>query len=392
MVKSREAGGGRLRTTNQKVEVPRTVSYDEDGGEVQQLPDSITGQVLKEYRGETHLGTEFDIPKDAYGACMVSFVRDLSLILSPGIPAAYRKLSLMRLVTSVFVMALNLILQVGLLWFIHKFVVQTSVRKAQSRYHDFLSSVFDSSGVFDHIAWLEYGNKQDLCQIAITNKPFFLTVLSVWTLVMIGEFRSSFRLMRNIEAVPNVRNLGDQMVFTDLAGAPGGLGGGCLCVGMTRCTRFMVYLIILVPKYSILVGLLWDGSRWLATAMSLGDMVMNAVALQFVLTIDEILFTTLLPQGQQVQVEDTNFFIEEGAKTWDKVHAASWAQMKLSLFCVVVLLAWTISFTWGVQDVLPWKLDFVREICSDYTKFITTPVCDKISGGRMNEQCYPKGG
>lgn len=388
-MKSRESGGGRLSNAAKAALAAKNAAAPEQEI-VERLPDVITGQTMKEFKGAEHLGTEFDIPTDAYGAVLVAMVRDMTLMLSSGTPAAFRKLSFMRFLTAFIVMVVNLLLQCGLLYFIHFFVVQMSVKKAQTTYGNFLRQVFDDDGNLDRMAWLEYPDKKDMCQMAIQNKPFFVTVLSVWTLVMVGEFRDNFRFFRNVEAVPTVRRVEDQMVFTEQGS--GGLGGECLCVGMTLCTRFLVYLVILLPKYMILITLLWEGSRWLATATSLCDTVMNAVALDFVLSIDEVLFTTLLPQGQQVQVEDTNFFIKEDPKAWPQIHALNWGQLKLSLGCVMFLGFWNFGYTWCIQDVLPWNLDFVAEMCSDYTLLQSAPVCDKMSAGRANEQCYPKGG
>mmetsp|Transcript_4255 Transcript_4255/g.11549 ORF Transcript_4255/g.11549 Transcript_4255/m.11549 type:complete len:426 (+) Transcript_4255:94-1371(+) len=352
------------------------------------LPQTITGQVMMPIRGKETCGTEFDIPEDAYGATMVAIVRDLTAAGLASQTAAMRQVSLLRLITAVGTMMLNLVLQLGILFYIHTYIVQTSLRAVQLDYERFATEAFTSTGKLKEDVWKTYDGKADLCGIAIMNKPFFMIVLSLWTLTMMGEYRSSSRLARNLSIIPEVSTREEQLDF----GSDGIAGEGeCLIIGLTKNTRYAVNMFVLIPKYFILFILLIEGSRWLATAVSFGDIILNSVALGFVIGIDEVLYHTLLPIRQQEQVASTNFFVIQKPFDIASVVSDQRGQFRRSALYGAAVAGWVVLFIFFLQDVLPYDLTVLEGICQDYLIESSTPVCTKLSLWRWNEECYRKG-
>jgi len=384
----RGAGGPSPRTPRLPEGLTSQPGYEEEKAPTGALPQTITGQAIMPIKGQDCCGTEFDIPEDAYGATMVAIVRDLTASGLVSQSLAMRRLSFMRLATAAGTMILNLVLQLGILYYIHFYIVQTSLRAVQLDYDRFATEVFTSTGKLKEAVWATYGDKDDLCGIAIMNKPFFMIVLSLWTLTMMGEYRSSSRFSRNISAVPEVSTPEEQLDF----GSDGIAGEGeCLIIGLTSRTRAAVYAFVLFPKYIILFILLIEGSRWLATAVSFGDIILNSVALGFVIGVDEVLYSTLLPLRQQQQVASTNFFVVQKPFSIQDVVRDQKGQFRRSAMYATAVISWVVLFIFVLQDVLPYDLTVLEGICQDYLVESSTPVCAKLAFSRWNEECYPKG-
>merc|ERR1712107_68861 len=86
--------------------------------------------------------------------------------------------------------------------------------------------------------------------------------------------------------------------------------GTTYITALTRTTRWLLYVLVCIPKLLISVYLLSLGCEWLSTTTNFEALVMNCVAMEFVLHIDELLFIAFLPMGYRRQVEDINFFFQ----------------------------------------------------------------------------------
>jgi len=71
---------------------------------------------------------------------------------------------------------------------------------------------------------------------------------------------------------------------------------------LAPCVRLTVYSFILIPKLVICFFLLATGTLYLAGTDNFADLVLNAVALQFVLNIDNWLFEAVFPKSIKDQM------------------------------------------------------------------------------------------
>lgn len=60
--------------------------------------------------------------------------------------------------------------------------------------------------------------------------------------------------------------------------------------GMTQCFKWYCYLTILIPKFGIAVALLTYGTGFVVTTVNDEDLILNAIALGFVLDIDDMAY------------------------------------------------------------------------------------------------------
>ena len=75
---------------------------------------------------------------------------------------------------------------------------------------------------------------------------------------------------------------------------------------ITTPIRWALYLILLLPKMAISMTLLTIRTVWLAATDSFADLILNAIALEFVSAIDELLFEAMLPASSRAILRRRN--------------------------------------------------------------------------------------
>eukprot|EP00929_Paragymnodinium_shiwhaense_P089433 TRINITY_DN4957_c0_g2_i1.p1 TRINITY_DN4957_c0_g2~~TRINITY_DN4957_c0_g2_i1.p1 ORF type:complete len:609 (+),score=124.41 TRINITY_DN4957_c0_g2_i1:55-1881(+) len=92
---------------------------------------------------------------------------------------------------------------------------------------------------------------------------------------------------------------------------------GMLLEHISMPRRLITTLIIIVPRVGILAYLCYEGCVMLARTIGLGDLILNAVALVFVMDIDELFFKVILPD--RVMEAMTNTRATYQAKSYEVV-------------------------------------------------------------------------
>merc|ERR1712217_265478 len=106
----------------------------------------------------------------------------------------------------------------------------------------------------------------------------------------------------------------------------------------------------------------------LSASASFADMTLNAMALEFVKDIDEILYKSILPRQLQNEIAETNVFKIEKQKTKRDLDSAEWK----GYWRTVVWLGFMVTFLAGygtvVQNVLPFDLSELKDLCTAETQ------------------------
>mmetsp|Transcript_10072 Transcript_10072/g.23992 ORF Transcript_10072/g.23992 Transcript_10072/m.23992 type:complete len:393 (+) Transcript_10072:117-1295(+) len=312
--------------------------------------------------GTVRMGSEFDVPEDTYGAAIVAIIKEFSEV-----GTSSEAINIVRCVFAMALLLLNLVLQFSCLYFIEHYVVAPSVHHVQMAYAMFHRRIFDDNGVYQPDAWHKYENKAELCQIAMTNKTFYYTVILLWTVSCLQEFRTGQRLVVNISCVPHAES-GDQMFIEDDDSQK------ISVVAITRRVRWLLYLLVCAPKIGISFMLLRLGLRWLSATTSFEAMVMNAVAMTFVVQIDELLYHFALPAHYRKQVGETDIFIEEEAVS--VAHAEWWAYYRSSLYVLAAAVI-VVLYAEIIQDILPSEVYEAANICHEYLNQHLAPLCTR---------------
>jgi hypothetical protein len=320
-------------------------------------------------------GTEFDIPEDAYGAAILAIVKDLATIVE----GKGNILVWTRFVFPMLLLVVNLALQSALLWYILNIVVEPAVAKVQHHYFNFHAECFHANKTFRPDVWHNWRDKAPLCSLAMTKKTFLYTLLLIWILRMLIEMIACQRFVMDIIKMPHCTRSVDQIVHHI---------HGSYIVAMTRLSRTACYLLVCVPKFAISLALMALGCRWLQATITFQKLVLNTLAMEFIIHIDELLFDALVPVAYREQVQHINFFVKHPPKKEETIGNEECLAWKWSIFYTFVALVCV--FLWGsvFQTILPRFIDDIGPHCTNFTKSLEVPVCDKYFNLKS---CYPFG-
>jgi len=351
------------------------------------LSDNITGQCTKTLKGVEVCGTEKDLDENAYGAAAVALVREVTALSGQIRRKNVQSLTIVRLLSSTGLMAANLVLQFMLLNYIGSYVVEPAVRHVQTLYQDFHTEVFDADGHILADAWGDYAAKDRVCQITMADRWFYYIILFLWALRILDELRKIHRSLDDIWYCKSCASGEDMLEFTEDKSGDG--AGVCLITHLTGFMRWMLVLLVILPRTFIALRLLVLGCRWLSASASFADMVLNALALVFVTDIDELLYNSILPAALKKQIADTNFFFVEEPQTKQHVDSKEWVHFRRTLCWLLATFLFLFVYGEYVQSVLPNDLNDLRLHCMEFVTSSQTPICTALSWGGKSEECYP---
>jgi hypothetical protein len=333
-------------------------------------------------------GIEVDLPDDIYGAAMFSFVFDFYDIFGGGGENAddlHDSMNILRLIFITIVLLFNYTLQMGMLYWIYVYVVAPSVHTVESVYQKYHRDVFDAEGKYDHDKWKKWdeGDKDSLCGIAFASYWFMFAILCLWCYTMLIENRKTERLMKSVKAVEDCTDMKD-MIQKSADGVP-------QIVKLTKPMDWLIFLVIMVPKMIIGMGLLVIGCVWLMATDSFADLILNAVALEFVVAIDNVLFEAALPLTVAEKVAETKFFIK------DTSPAQKDAREKYQKDKTVMGYYRSITYFFGVWVFVALMMSYGQYIpylgvfpnyahdaeCPSYQARISSRIC------MQGEECFP---
>merc|ERR1719329_347598 len=313
----------------------------------------------------------FDIPTDAYGAAILAIVRDFQMVLL-GRDAAF---FLLQSVVSMGLIVVNLILQLGMVYFIKTTIVGRKIFEVQREYARFHEAVFDSQGILQADLWDEFPDKSRLCEVGPSNHLFYYVTLFIWIMNMLKELRKCFLLVADIHSVPLCQDQRDML--EEELGDPGEASEISI-VALTRPVKLAMYILVCFPKTFICLVLMKEGMEWLTATTKFEDLVMNAVAMGFVLNIDELLYQVILPEEKKTEVEDIDFKLPaqncsaEEEKRRDK--AVMRNDYRDSSFYVIFAVLFVYVYSHFLQNVLPASIDDVRKVCGVWMRG-KSPIC-----------------
>lgn len=330
----------------------------------------------------------FDIPADAYGATILALVRDIPKVLQGEEVADH----MLHSVYSIALIVVNLVVQVGLVYLINDVVVSAKVHEVQVRYQKFHQEVFDNDANFQQDLWDQYDDKDLICEVGPGIGPFYLITLFIWVIVMLAEIRSCLRLCLNIYAMPRCEEMGQMLRNTEERTS---------IMALTRPVKTSLFVVVLLPKALICTALLFAGLRWLTATTRFEDLVMNAVAMDFVLRIDELLYEVVIPPQKKQQVEDIDFaqIPKQDEDSATREVADKWAGYGNSSRYLIFCFCLVYIYSQYMQEVLP-DISDAKRLCRPYLAKSHVPICTQnefmrlfaeVFGGAVHADCYPFG-
>lgn len=320
------------------------------------------------------------LDEDTYRLAIVLLVRDGQNLAQHG----PNPLRITRIVGHHSLLMVTIIIQIILLNQIKLYVTPQAVATIRSAYDDYELKM--CGGVEKHTTLTVNGKhrckpeffkpdifpgldddlKTDVCNIPFSQLKFFKLVMLIWSLTCIGQIKTCIEsFMTLMIATPTSDSMVDALVLTgeeeyEADGMPEKVIQ-CLTLPM----KLLIFFTVLLPWFCITWVLLALGSRWLTATNDFGDLILNAVGLEFILLLKDLVYVTLVAERNKRELRNTlvvPITKQEPAGFWVFMGGFAWA---------VVAMIWVYLYIFHLQAVLPeYKWD-VHGVCTKWLHSLT---------------------
>jgi len=118
-------------------------------------------------------------------------------------------------------------------------------------------------------------------------------------------------------------------------------------MGLSLTVKFFIVFFIQLPCLCMNIFLLWIGSRWLVATLGFDELVLNAIALEFVLNVHEMIFAAAVPYSMKQKLKTVLVAHP------DKAQGPTWSNMFGTFGLLIVAVVWTALYIRDFQQVLP---------------------------------------
>lgn len=332
--------------------------------------------------GEIENRRNEELPCDTLGFMICAIVRD-GEALATGTTRGHRWAKISRLITASLILLVNVALQVYLFSCILAYIVPPAVAELSHAYNEYERIMYPNhtvianglvrgvDGYFEPLNFAKLGDdlKQRVCTSTFAQPCFFQPLLLIWTLNCLREMKGAtdqiYMLIIKMPTVPSMKDsLHTRLVDTGVV-----VGGSDkvaiievkTIVGLTYAIKLIVFFIILLPRVFITGFLCWLGSRWLAAADDFGNLVLDTVALEFLLLLKVLLYHTVISDRNRRDMNQTQVRPEthtERTSMWIYASTMGW---------IFLALGWTGFYVNYFQMVLiDYRFD-LPELCTSWT-------------------------
>lgn len=322
-----------------------------------------------------------DLEEDIFAMAISDLSSDLMFLENDD---THRSVHVSRITTVLFLLLFTLFTQIFLMANIKKFVTAKSVHDIRIHYDEYEVAMygndtsrmdltanlkhrgrpqFFNASLFDALPERE---KAQACCIPLSQPYFFGCVLIIWTTVCLSELQKT---AKRTTALIIRTNTCDSMAdcFTRVEGLDSfeedERMGKRVIYQLTMRVKVLFFLIIFLPRLVINCVLLWLGCRWLLATTDFSDLILNAVALQFVLDLGQIFYYAAVPERNKHDLSLTKMM------PLDLWHFEVGHKQGVQVFVFFSLaFGWVYLYMTRFQMVLPqYKWD-VHAVCKHWIK------------------------
>lgn len=197
--------------------------------------------------------------------------------------------------------------------------------------------------------------KKNACRIPFSQPTFYYCILCIWSLTVIGDVKDTMMLFIRLVSLPTVRSMNDATVVNE-----DGDAGELTVVGLVMWVKVVIGGAVILPRLLIAFVLLWLGCRWLTATANFNDLLLNAVALEFVLVLKDLLYNTLVPERNKRETGRTKIDVSK------EVKRPSFITFFGTFALGAIVVAWVAFYTQSMQVVLPEYNWDVHDVCVEW--------------------------
>lgn len=363
------------------------------------------GKVLQNQEEEVYVLDASPFKEDLVEFTAIAVVRD-TFMLANGFGSTQLRVG--RIVFSVGLLYMNVFVQVFLLFQVKWFISAAAVHDIREAYSDYQEHMYPTGhthmtvngkvrgdpGFFaaENFQDLDEDLKEQICQFPLSQPYFLMCILFIWALTCFAEVNNVFDLFHKlIWSLPTIDSTSDSVhiLAEDLQtgqtedvvkrlrsrsfatsedsddGYQNADNGPNMrhVVGLTICIKASICIFILLPQMAIATFLLWLGSRWLTATSDFTDLLLNAVALEFIFQLKDLFFRTIISDRNKLDIENTSVNVPDHER---RQRMASWASMFYTFLWIPLGLLWCWVYTNYLQRVLPEYNWDVHEMCTEW--------------------------
>jgi len=198
--------------------------------------------------------------------------------------------------------------------------------------------------------------KDEACAIPFSQPGFFAAVLIIWTLTVMNNLKRVTELLYHFcWLTPTVSSVREMLKQDEEDKTT-------IVKGLTCSIKFALFTCIGIPRILMNTVLLWNGSRYLAATFSFADLLLNAIALEFILLLKDLLWTVVISDRNKREVANMRYFSREHlGRVSGMNYIETWFWLLLSILYVALYFYF--------QQTLPQYNWDVRAVCHDYLKW-----------------------
>jgi len=329
----------------------RRTGDDEDGGEEDKL-----------------FWAPIRLSDDIFSVGLSCIVRDL-FWLNQEDGSSFTLLRCARLLAVVVILYFSNLVQVWLILVIRDMVVEAAIVDLQEVYSLYESHMYRNHteswysgrvlvGIPGHFEQSQFGSlpqdvKDTVCRIPLSSLPVLGPVLFIWALAVTANLRQeceSFHFVIMNTKLCDHMGLSLKRLNTSVS---------VMIAKLPISFKVFYTFFLFLPRVLIALSLLTMGSHWLTATTDFNVILMNSVALGFIIEFGEILYVVV---PERLQQETSNTLLKPRM-----LHQTPSVSAYFVAFTWILVAAfWTCLYIFGIQTVLPGYRWDVTEACRSY--------------------------
>lgn len=317
-----------------------------------------------------------EIEETTYSGTMATIIKDLYFLFRNP-PSKHKGSRTMRIAFAIFISMLLVVCQVYVLVTIKTFVTSPAVRSIRNVYDEYQRTMYHnhvhdsgygfslgdggpSGKYFDPTQFdkLSDDMKGSVCLIPFSQSGYLSIILLVWMLSVIGELRHCSFLAQWLWHIKKVDTL-EEMVDRERGGEH-----DLVVVGLPLGMKFLISMIVLVPRTVITLILAWLGCRWLTATLDFTEVLINAIALEFVIKLNELIYMQLISDRSKrdnrgLKMDMGHHDGHRAPSTWSFIGTMGWG---------IGAVTWIYVYIHFLQLVIPGYQWDVRGPCTPWVQ------------------------
>lgn len=309
------------------------------------------------------------VEEDTYGYAIASIVRDLGWLTKE---SNLKYLRLLRLTSSFILLLWTIGLQVFLLHFVRKILTARSVHDIRHTYSDYERHMYpnhttsfyavgatffrgvDGYRVDSNFETLEKDTQDYVCEIPLSQPLYLSMILLLWAMTCVYQLRQiTDSILRCVWRPKTV-------ISMQYATSPENEDPRTLVVeGLTVPVKVVLLCFVFMPQVLVNLYLLWLGSRWLVSTADLEELLLNAVALEFVANLKDGIYQSFVPLRSKLETQNTKIMPHKKRallSCWELFSSFGWA---------IAAIMWSVLYINWQRVLVDYKWD-VRDLCEKY--------------------------